>query len=153
MALANFYNNLSDKLAVDKNLKVVVAGEVITIIEPVDIVNPTLKLSKEIGSLTFNYVYIPDFKRYYILREPPTWREGFYTCNLHCDVLMSFKHSFKNKNGIISRNSNKYNLYLDDPKIRLYNYPQIQTRELIPTTSERFNMNTTQFVLACAGKG
>jgi hypothetical protein len=151
MATANFYVNHSDKLKVEKNLSQVITDKTITIIEPVDIFNPVIKLSKEIGSLSFNYLYISDFNRYYFVTEPPTWREGFYEVKLHCDVLMSFKHSFYTKHAIIKRNSSRYNLYLNDDHMKIYNYPYYQTLNMACVEGTPFNMARNEICLALVG--
>lgn len=151
MATANFYVNTSDKLKVEKDLSQVLTDKTITIIEPVDIFNPTIKLSKQIGSLSFNYIYISDFNRYYFVAEPPTWREGFYEVKLHCDVLMSFKSGFYTKNAVIKRNSRNYNLYLNDDHMKMLNYPYYQTLNMKCVEGTPFKMQTNQIVLALVG--
>lgn len=151
MATANFYVNHSDKLKVEKDLSQILTNKTITIIEPVDIFNPVIKLSKEIGSLSFNYLYISDFNRYYFITEPPTWREGFYEVKLHCDVLMSFKRSFYKKQAIIKRNSRNYNLYLNDDHMKMLNYPFYQTFNMKCTEGTPFRMQTNQILLGLVG--
>lgn len=151
MATANFYVNHSDKLKVEKNLSQILTNKTITIIEPVDIFNPTIKLSKEIGSLSFNYIYISDFHRYYFVPEPPTWREGYYEVKLHCDVLMSFKNDFYDKKAIIKRNSKYYNLYLNDDHMKMLNYPFYQTLNMQCVEGTPFSMQTNQIILALVG--
>lgn len=151
MATANFYVNSSDKLKVEKDLTQILTNKIITIIEPVDIFNPIIKLSKQIGSLSFNYIYISDFNRYYFVTEPPTWRGGFYEVKLHCDVLMSFKSGFYTKNVIIKRNSRNYNLYLNDDHMKMLNYPYYQTLNMKCVEGTPFKMQTNQIVLALVG--
>lgn len=149
--IANFYMNNSDKVKVDKRLNLIYGNVDITIIEPVNIYEPTLKISKNISSLSYNYIKIPAFNRFYFIKEPPRYEAGFYYITLHCDVLSSFKNGFMNNNAILKRSESIYNLYLPDDKFKLYNYPLIQTKKFIPSTATKFDMNTTQFVLACAG--
>lgn len=151
MATANFYKSNSDKLDVEKNISLIREDQEITIIEPVDISDPVLKLSKNIGSLSFNYVYIPDFNRFYMVIEPPTWREGFYTVKLHVDVLMTFKSGFYTKKAVIKRNSRDYNLYLSDEHMKMLNYPFYQTFNMKCTEGTPFRMQTNQIVLALVG--
>lgn len=151
MATANFYVNHSDKLKVEKDLSQVLTDKTITIIEPVDIFNPVIKLSKEIGSLSFNYLYISDFNRYYFVTEPPTWREGFYEVKLHCDVLMTFKSGFYTKKAVIKRNSRNYNLYLSDERMKMLNYPYYQTLNMKCVEGTPFSMGTNQILLALVG--
>lgn len=151
MALANFYVNHSDKLEVEKDLSAIRTNQEITVIEPVSISDPIIKLSKNIGSLSFNYIYIADFGRFYTLTEPPTWNNGFYTAKLHVDVLMTFKSGFYTKKAVIKRNSRNYNLYLNDEHMKMYNYPFYQTFNMKCTEGTPFKMQTNQIVLALVG--
>ena len=151
MALANFYVNHSDKLEVEKNLSTIRTNQEITLIEPVNISDPIIKLSKNIGSLSFNYLYISDFNRYYFVTEPPIWREGFYEVKLHVDVLMSFKRGFYTKHAIIKRNSSRYNLYLNDDHMKIYNYPYYQTLNMRCVEGTPFNMGRNEICLALVG--
>ena len=151
MATANFYVNHSDKLEVEKDLSTILSNQEITVIEPVSISDPIIKLSKNIGSLSFNYIYISDFGRFYTLVEPPTWNNGFYTIKLHVDVLMSFKSGFYTKKAVIKRNSRDYNLYLNDDHMKMLNYPFYQTFNMKCTEGTPFRMQTNQIVLALVG--
>lgn len=151
MITADFLINKSDKLYVEKNLQAVLTNEPITIIEPVNIREPVLKLSKDIGSLSFNYLYIPAFGRYYFLTEPPTWREGFYEAHFHSDVLMSFRISFYKKEAIMARNVRNYNLYLSDDRMKIFNYPYFQTLNMKCVSGSGFDMKTNNICLALVG--
>lgn len=151
MATANFYNNTSDVLTVEKNIALIRSDQEVTVIEPVNLLNPVLKLSKAIGSLSFNYLYISDFNRYYFVTEPPTWKEGFYEVHLHCDVLMSFKKDFYAKQAIMKRNSRDYNLYLNDDHMKMLNYPYFQTFNMRCVEGTPFSMKTNQILLALVG--
>lgn len=78
-----------------------------------DIVRPILRLSE--GSIinSDNYVYIPDFNRYYF--KGKIERDGgVILLSLICDVLMSFKDQIKNCPLIAERSTNTFNAYLSD---------------------------------------
>ena len=51
----------------------------------------------------YNYAYIPEFGRYYYIKNITAFRKGAYIVDLKCDVLMSFKEEILNMNGIVSR--------------------------------------------------
>lgn len=51
----------------------------------------------------YNYAYIPEFGRYYYIKNITTFRKGAYIVDLKCDVLMSFKDEILNMSGIVSR--------------------------------------------------
>lgn len=51
----------------------------------------------------YNYAYIPEFGRYYYIKNITAFRKGAYILDLKCDVLMSFKDEILNMSGIVSR--------------------------------------------------
>ena len=44
---------------------------------------------------SFNYCYIPEFNRYYFIREIVSLRTSIWELHLHVDVLMSFRNSIR----------------------------------------------------------
>ena len=51
----------------------------------------------------YNYAYIPEFGRYYYIKNITAFRKGAYIVDLKCDVLMRFKEEILNMSGIVSR--------------------------------------------------
>ena len=51
----------------------------------------------------YNYAYIPEFGRYYYIKNITAFRKGAYIVDLKCDVLMSFREEILNMSGIVSR--------------------------------------------------
>lgn len=84
--------------------------------ENYDILNPILVL-KESGVsfiVKYNYVYIPDNKRYYYI-DSVTSEGGLFILHCRCDVLMSHKTDILNsKQYIIRQQSNNNSPYLED---------------------------------------
>ena len=62
----------------------------------------------------FNYVYIPNFNRYYFIDNIVSLRNNVWTLSLSVDVLMSFKEQIKECDGFIARNEFEFNDYLID---------------------------------------
>lgn len=151
MSAMYFYINSSDHIVVNKRLTLYTRDDFCSIIEDTNISTPVLKLSKDINPHNYNYVYIPEFNRYYYAEEPPEYKAGFYTIKLKVDVLMSFRESFLEEDVVIDRSESNYNLYLPDEQIKLYGYQYYQTKKMIPETDLKFAMETEQFVLNCAG--
>ena len=115
-----------------------------------DIISPVLKIATKNNITSYNYCYIPAWNRYYYINNITASQQRLIVeCSV--DVLMSWRNEIDNMDVIVERSENVYNLYLPDEKFKLYNYPLIQTRKFTPTTTTQFNMNTMQFVLACAG--
>nr|DAD93592.1 MAG TPA: hypothetical protein [Podoviridae sp. ctKzN3] len=51
----------------------------------------------------YNYAYIPEFGRYYYIKNITAYRKGAFIVDLKCDVLMSFKEEILNMSGVVSR--------------------------------------------------
>ena len=65
------------------------------------IITPSILIqSNPIG---YNYAYIPEFGRYYYIKNITAFRKGAYIVDLKCDVLMSFKNEIKELSGVVSR--------------------------------------------------
>lgn len=144
--MATFYNNKTDKRYMNKTISAVYDNVSLTYIDKTDILNPVLKLGKQIDPLSFNYIYIPEFSRYYFVSEPPIFEEGYYRVKLHVDVLMTFKSQILAQYVIVKRQEKAYNLYQVDEKMNVYNTPVYRTIEFPGGFS-----NTGHFVLCVAG--
>ena len=69
--------------------------------EASSIIAPSILIqSNPIG---YNYAYIPEFGRYYYIKNITAFRKGAYIIDLKCDVLMSFREEILHMSGIVSR--------------------------------------------------
>lgn len=87
------YTNNSEKNKLDKNLSnaKTFSGK---LREESSIVNPYILMQIENPS-SFNYAYIPEFKRYYFITDITSIRTDLWKISMHVDVLMSFKDKIK----------------------------------------------------------
>lgn len=71
------------------------------------IITPSIRLNTP-DPVNYNYCYIAHFNRYYYVRE---WfyDEGFWTANLECDVLATYKTVIGSSNLYILRAAGAYN--------------------------------------------
>lgn len=94
------YTNNSEKNKLDKNLSnaKTFSGK---LREESSIVNPYILIQIENPS-SFNYAYIPEFKRYYFITDITSIRTGLWKISMHVDVLMSFKDTIKATQVILS---------------------------------------------------
>lgn len=66
----------------------------------------------------YNYVYIPQFDRYYFIKGIMNYRNNLWILELECDVLMSFKSSILNMNCILIETEDKgADRYLADSRV------------------------------------
>ena len=59
--------------------------------------------------LSANYVYIPEFNRYYFINDIVSIRQNLWQITLSVDVLMSYKNQILETNAFVARNQNKFN--------------------------------------------
>ena len=137
----------TDSRYFDKPLTIIEEFVPLHYIENIDTMDPVLKLSKSIDSKAFNYVYLQDTNKYYYVTKPPEFKEGFYTISLHEDVLKTWAKEIKECDAIIERNEYNFNLYQNDPKMKLYSYESVRTVQF----PAGFNFNTQNFVMGVVG--
>lgn len=112
-----------------------------------DLVRPTLMLELN-GTISRNYFYIPELKRYYFVKSFKMVRTGLFQVELEVDVLMSYATEIKALTCVIARQEKpeNFNLFLDDPEFKAYNYTRVQTKEF----ESGFTQNP-EYVLIVAG--
>lgn len=138
------YRNMSEEIAVTKNItdEIVYTGSLrseSSVIDPVILI--------EAANLSdYNYAWIEEFHRFYFIRNIVSVRTGLWRLTMHVDVLTTYAGYIKENNGIISRNSNVWNLYYQDDQFKILNYETIQTKAFGVSLSP-----SSQFVLIVAG--
>lgn len=91
------------------------------------ILRPVLLVNSVQDIYTFNYMYIAEFGRYYFIDDIRSVHDNLWEISAHVDVLETYKTQILSNTAVLRRQANKYNLYLDDPEFKTYNYEQIQT--------------------------
>ena len=142
-----FYTNESPDNEVTKTLTQIYtcSGE---LHENCSIIDPVITCEvNNVGSSNIpviNYAYIPDFNRYYFIRNI-TFIGKIVQFDMHVDVLSSFADELKAHNAVIARQQNRHNLYLNDGIFRTYQNPHIQVKQF-PN-----GFNTYHFVFSVSG--
>lgn len=113
--------------------------------EDCDIVNPTIEVYGT-NALNANYMWIPLFSRYYYITKVTTQNIDTLLIQGHVDVLMSFQSALLGATGIVARNENIWNGYLNDKYMRQIAYPRIQTKKFETTLK-----GTPRFYLIASG--
>lgn len=111
-----------------------------TLREECGVCDPVLNLELDFETLgKCNYVYIPDFKRYYFVVNIVCIRNSLYRVFLHVDVLQTYAEQIKAQRAIIQRQENNWNLYLNDGFFRVEQKPKLQIKNFpvgFPAPSE-----------------
>lgn len=147
---AKLFYNKSDKRYLKKSCTQIGSDLTISLIEPTSVTNPDVILSPGTEVMKANYIYIEDFGRYYYITNY-TFEYDRIIAHCKVDVLMSFAPEILTQNVILDRSGQTYNLYMDDPELRLNNYSSFQTLEMKPTGSMYFSDKTEQMVMVCSG--
>lgn len=144
--VVKFYRNKSDERVLSKTLDSEYTLSNVKLLEVTDILHPKLKVKSAAGVLTtYNYMYIPDYGRYYFIEEL-TADNGYSYVTARVDVLMSHAATLKNCRCVAARQENKYNTYLNDEKFAGVQY---QTQQILRFESPF--KKTSEFVLVTQG--
>lgn len=144
------YINNSDERYIDKNITSLGSYSSFYLKDDTNLTHPTLKLSDTSLSENANYLYIQELGRYYYIRDKRYSKQCIYL-DCEVDVLMSFKTQIRDMNAIISRNTTLYNLYLNDDKMEIYNYPFFQTLNMTCIEGVPFSMARNEIALGLVG--
>lgn len=94
--------------------------------EETDIVNPVINIEYD-GTLTnVNYMWIPEFHRYYFITKIESVRTGLWRVYAHCDVLKTYAEGILGTPCVVARNEKQYNLMLNDSYFKVYANPRLQ---------------------------
>lgn len=139
------YKNSSPNNYINKSIALVDNLECF-IKEDCDIVNPTIEVYGT-NALNANYMWIPLFSRYYFIKRVTTQNIDTLLVEGHVDVLMSFQSALLNASGIIARNENVWNGYLNDKYMRQFSYKRLQTK----TFSTKLSDTVKYYLIASGG--
>lgn len=115
------------------------------------ILTPTILIDVPVSTTlstisTANYAYIEYFNnRKYFITDIRAIRNNLIEIDLKCDVLSTYADEIVAQQAIIKRQENKYNLYLNDGSLQVYQNSTILTQPF-PT-----GFTTNEYVLAVAG--
>lgn len=143
----SFYSNQSEPERFDKTLAWI--GNLSGVLkEGASIIDPVITFECSLADLaSCNYLYIEEFGRYYFVTDIRAVAYNLCEVSAHVDVLSSFAAQIRGNEAIVSRQQNRWNLYLNDGSFRVY-----QDRYCGIRAFPR-GFDTTSYVLAVAGGG
>lgn len=144
MTLEIYTNNSRDNARV-KNITLM-ASLTGTMRNETSIIDPVIRIEGTVPP-TANYMYIPEFGRYYFITDVVSKRANVYEIHAHCDVLSSAGVGLDSCVGIVRRQENAWNLYLDDGVFKAYSNPNV-VQKAFPSGFSTANMC---YILAVAG--
>ena len=110
------------------------------------VINPSFIIQGSLAELAgANYLTIPSWHRRYFIRDIVSIRTNLVQISAHVDVRSSWPDQLRECVGIVHRQENDWNLYLNDGTFRTYQTPDVFTQ---PFPS---GFSALSFVLAVAG--
>lgn len=127
MEIILYYNN-SEKIKLDKELTQIgtIEGR---LFQNTSITKPSIMFDLDTAVFSANYLYIPQFNRYYFITDVVNVSANKWQIQARVDVLTSFKSAIRENTAIIERQENEYNLYLDDKYYRAYQNEDVQYKK------------------------
>ena len=112
-----------------------------------NVIRPSILVEIE-NPTKYNYMYIPDFGRYYFIKEITSVRTNLWRLDCEVDVLKSYANEIKTLTVIIDKNKDysRTNQYLDDGSFIIENKNTIEIKNF----SNGFN-DEPNYVLVTAG--
>lgn len=117
-----------------------------TLKDACDILTPRIQIEHN-NVPNYNYVYIPEFERYYFMDPPTCVYNNIWDINLRVDVLYTYRQGILTAPCIVAKSTSNYNLYLDDANYKCYANPYIFA-ERWPSG---FNVENAHFIMSLFG--
>jgi len=160
MITVNLYNNTDDKRVMDKTLTPVrtVNAELIT---PCSIKEPQLRIAWFTGAASCNYMYVPEFSRYYYIEITADTGGAAIITASGVDVLMSYAAAIKQAPAVVVRSTSSTNTgsqkstWIPDPQLPMTTGRTVKAviLEGSDLNIDTATMTSNNFVLNVAGGG
>ncbi len=110
------YRFLGDSRKIDKTLTLVRTYSKADIVGDMSIQSPiiSLQLDSFTDVINFNYIYIPELRRYYYVENSTIREDGFVQIQCRVDVLKSFKTDILDSTQYVDRQENKCSYQVPD---------------------------------------
>ena len=136
------YQTDSPTNKINKDIRAITSYTIDLKNRPKDLNNFDIDFSgNRLQALNFNYASLGGGYNYYyfVKKIPSSIGNQHYKLHLELDPLMTYKNQILNLDCIIKRNTNKYNLYVEDEELQTLKKTQIQTKAFnhtfVPYTS------------------
>ena len=138
------YQYNGDPRVLNKYLTQIATVDIIAITNDTDILKPSIIIGTR--AFNFNYVYIPNFNRYYYVNDIELMSGERIQIDLGVDVLMSHKTAIYNTRVIADRSASNSDPYIIDDKVGSRDKSQVYIRNVGSTP-----FNTKSYVLTVGG--
>lgn len=141
------YSQISERNCVMKTLGEPVLSLTGTLRNESSLIDPVILIEADAATLAaVNYMYIDSFARYYFIRGIKSVRNGLVEISGHVDVLQTFWAQIKTNEAIIRRQSQLWNLNINDGVLRA------QADSIVETFEFPYGFGASSLILAVAGR-
>lgn len=145
------YINKSDDRHLYKDISKVAEVEV-SLKSKTSILDPILQLKASVDySANCNYLYIPQYDRFYFITNFSSVNKGLWEIACHVDVLSSNRVEILQQTCVVSRQENLYNLNLDDGTLKATSNPIVITKNFPKSIKDYNASGTPSAILVVAG--
>ena len=117
--------------------------------EESSVIDPVILIEKNNPTFyNYNYMYIPEFKRWYYINDVISIKNGLWEIHAHVDVLYTWGADIKRMNGVADKleDITKANVYFDDGSFIMDSRNDIEVKEFPNGLNENGS-----YILICAG--
>ena len=137
--------NSSEPIRMDKVISNIASYEG-TLREGTSIIDPVIKIECNLANVrNCNYLTIDAFNRSYFVKDIVSVNSNIVEFSCHVDVLSTYANEIRRNRGIVKRQENLWNLYLNDGSLKVYQKPNVVTKEF------PYGFNDMRFILGVAG--
>lgn len=116
--IINIFNNASEPIALEKNLRELFQTNGV-LKDETSVINPVF-LIKNANLVKANYIVVPTLNRAYFIDNIVSINTNLWELHCHVDVLTTYSNNIKNLLAVVRRQNNKFNLFLDDSEFKSY---------------------------------
>lgn len=155
-----FYNCGDDKRVMSKTLTTGISATA-ELYDPTSVTNPRLRVSYNANLLTYNYMYIAQFGRYYFITNVTTDSGGALIIEGAVDVLQTYKTEIAGLSAIVVRGARKNqsgsarSTWIEDPRLPIQSGRAVKAIlfENTDLNIDTATLTSNNFVLNVAGGG
>lgn len=155
-----FYNCGDDKRVMSKTLTTGISATA-ELYDPTSVTNPRLRVSYNASLLTYNYMYIAQFGRYYFITNVTTDSGGALIIEGAVDVLQTYKTEIAGLSAIVVRGARKNqsgsarSTWIEDPRLPIQSGRAVKAIlfENTDLNIDTATLTSNNFVLNVAGGG
>ena len=137
--------NNSEPIRMDKNISSIASYKGV-LREGTSIIDPVIKIECNLDNVKrCNYLTVNSFGRSYFVKDIVSVTDKIVEFHCHVDALSTYKTEIRMNRAIVKRQENEWNLYLNDGSLKIYQNPNIITKEFPG------GFNTQEFVFAVSG--